>query len=312
MPRGSADFEEQIKSRDRDCPDAIYRYFDMKGVKATLTNRSLRFCSPVAYNDPFDCGWDPTWVLRTPEAKARHFELLREAIENPSSWPPGMPRSWRLALEEERKSIAHLQDTERESRIREFIGDASAYAAGASEFSGRLDKLRERMRVCSFTNLNDSILMWSHYADKHRGVVLGFDRHLLECSLRVPIMRVEYRESLPATVDVDSFLSNIIYGLNLDPSDERITECLTLAKYAQWAYEKEWRFVCVEPRYTPGIYSHFSFSPHCLVEVCFGAATDPSDRRTIMRLVREFGAKPDIVNMRSSPSQFALIREPIT
>ena len=36
------------------------------------------------------------------------------------------------------------------------------------------------MRVFCLSELDDSVLMWSHYADQHQGVVLGFDTEAME------------------------------------------------------------------------------------------------------------------------------------
>jgi hypothetical protein len=35
------------------------------------------------------------------------------------------------------------------------------------------DYFRKRMYVCSFSEINDSILMWSHYAKNHTGPCVG-------------------------------------------------------------------------------------------------------------------------------------------
>jgi hypothetical protein len=63
-------------------------------------------------------------------------------------------------------------------------------------------------------------LMWSHYADRHRGICLGFD---------VPeqnVLAVNYTDRRTK--------------LSKSPSDAEISS-LIYSKYQGWAYEKEWR-----------------------------------------------------------------------
>ena len=34
----------------------------------------------------------------------------------------------------------------------------------------KYDRLRERTWICSLSKINDSLLMWSHYANNHKGI----------------------------------------------------------------------------------------------------------------------------------------------
>jgi hypothetical protein len=75
----------------------------------------------------------------------------------------------------------------------------------------------------SFSATCTNILMWSHYAEKHRGMCLGFDVNSEK------VRKVNYE---PA-VEVIGGLS----GQNLIPFFER----LKWTKYIGWAYENEFR-----------------------------------------------------------------------
>jgi len=64
-------------------------------------------------------------------------------------------------------------------------------------------------------------VLWSHYADSHRGICLGFD--VIEDRLLRPVRYVKQRT--PFT---------------LPPAKEAISELL-FTKYWDWSYEQEWR-----------------------------------------------------------------------
>ena len=36
-------------------------------------------------------------------------------------------------------------------------------------------RYKKGLKVCSFTEVNDSIIMWSHYGDQHRGFCIEYD-----------------------------------------------------------------------------------------------------------------------------------------
>ena len=39
----------------------------------------------------------------------------------------------------------------------------------------QIEGFRKREKVCSFSAVNDSLLMWSHYGDNHRGFCIEYD-----------------------------------------------------------------------------------------------------------------------------------------
>lgn len=76
--------------------------------------------------------------------------------------------------------------------------------------------------VISFTEAIDNILMWSHYADAHRGMAIGFNpKHPFFSDIqrmRYTTQRTNLREEFPNIMGVELFF-----------------------KSDQWMYEKEWR-----------------------------------------------------------------------
>jgi len=78
----------------------------------------------------------------------------------------------------------------------------------------------EKWGIVCFTRRWRNPLLWSHYADKHRGICLGFD--VDERGLKP----VKYVTRRPA--------------LLIPPTEESINELL-FTKYRDWKYEEEWR-----------------------------------------------------------------------
>ena len=47
-----------------------------------------------------------------------------------------------------------------------------------------LNSEKDRFRICSFSRNPDNQLMWAHYAEGHRGLVLGVDIREADCEVR--------------------------------------------------------------------------------------------------------------------------------
>ena len=96
----------------------------------------------------------------------------------------------------------------------------------------REDYLRN-VGIVSLTARNDSTLMWAHYADSHRGLCFEFDL-TVGAHWGVAIVPVIYSEQ--CLVGKVSDLGSL-------------SEVMTASVYhksADWAYEKEWRFIHFE------------------------------------------------------------------
>jgi len=89
------------------------------------------------------------------------------------------------------------------------------------------DEMSKRHGVLCFSLSWHNPLLWSHYADRHRGIALGFDVH--EGILK----SVSYREQRPVLKEI---------------SDE-VAHWLLFTKYVDWKYEQEARiFTTLEDR----------------------------------------------------------------
>jgi hypothetical protein len=88
--------------------------------------------------------------------------------------------------------------------------------------------------ILSLTDRPESLVMWSHYADSHRGFALGFDPlhpffQNLETGLG-GVKKVRYSEKRPR---IKPFAS----------SDDPDHDPVFYTKNKEWAYESEWRLL---------------------------------------------------------------------
>ncbi len=109
--------------------------------------------------------------------------------------------------------------------------------------------LQQQSTVACFSEDVNSILMWSHYADYHKGFVLGYD--LREMLLPNPnglgLFPVVYDNK---RFDATSYLCYCLgfsMGLPMRNIDMMGHFKLLLYKAMEWAYELEWRLINAQP-----------------------------------------------------------------
>jgi uncharacterized membrane protein len=113
------------------------------------------------------------------------------------------------------------------------------------------DLIDTRFGVASLTTLGTDALMWSHYADSHRGLVIEYD--LAEyidgkSKSRMILMPVNYTSK---RVCINENVMDEIDLVNYDlKGNEDIVKMFLkgiYTKYSKWSIEKEWRSLTVLP-----------------------------------------------------------------
>lgn len=96
--------------------------------------------------------------------------------------------------------------------------------------------------VISLTESPDNLLMWSHYAEDHQGVVIELD---IDQSDPFQLFNVAHiATSSDAMFDKVNYRKKRPYdGLFLAASIQEIAKHYYLTKSDEWMYEKEWRYI---------------------------------------------------------------------
>ncbi|HUJ50337.1 MAG TPA: DUF2971 domain-containing protein [Bryobacteraceae bacterium] len=121
-----------------------------------------------------------------------------------------------------------------------------------------------RFGIICFSQQADSILMWSHYGDHHRGMCLGFS-HDEKTPLEQAIYPVEYTDEYP-----ELRFDQIWHGEGL----ARVLH----AKHSGWRYECELRQIMFD---RTGLQDY----PGRLTSVIFGLRTSKADEDLVRKLV---------------------------
>lgn len=93
------------------------------------------------------------------------------------------------------------------------------------------EKMQKRVFVACFSEINNSMLMWSHYAEQHTGLCIGYRLHdLIEKYNCFPVI---YSNQMPLISDIGNAEENTLYQS-------------ILTKREDWSYEQEWRIIEID------------------------------------------------------------------
>jgi hypothetical protein len=129
----------------------------------------------------------------------------------------------------------------------------------------------------------DEIMIWSHYANKHQGIRIGFE---FPEGIKFPfkIIPIDYRKQRVAL--------NLSEGMDSDQAKTAMQEMIKVKSIA-WQYEKEHRLItspdfCEFRRIQNGEYAHFfSFTREWIKHVDFGVRSSPTEIQNIKDLLKE-------------------------
>lgn len=150
------------------------------------------------------------------------------------------------------------------------------------------------MGICSFSSRSDNTLMWSHYAQEHKGFCIGIsplmikkDHSMGYMPENVGISSVRYTDGNPMLPLVQRFNNMFADGhYEDDLSGVLVQEALDAAvttKHLAWVYESEMRFIHHEGQNTVPI------ERESICEIVFGSRMPERHRNTLRRLAESSG-----------------------
>jgi len=238
-------YSDLIKNKE-----CLYRYrsSNIQSLDALRHNR-LFFSKPSEFNDPYD-----NLVY------ADSSRIVGEIIGNIKAGMDNYIKNNDFMNVYPYNIGAAMWKSNRNSAIREHI----------KRIYGAIDAVRihikDNSRIICFSEVNDSMLMWSHYADYHRGFLLVYDKEDLEKARgfndkdnetkeKTKLVQVNYvSNQTDLTTEMLAYIRNNILGnLGDEPnhdatiSSRKIINVIS-EKAVDWRYEKEWRLIPRVPK----------------------------------------------------------------
>jgi hypothetical protein len=224
-------------------------------VRQVFVEHQLFFASRTSFNDPFDC--------RVPSFLEIPGTILKRFVEE--------------FVDRKFPNSAEAEKVERMARL-----------MSVSALEGLRKGLQEevdRAGIVCFSKVRNDILMWAHYADKHRGLSLEFDGSD-NCLFFGEAQPVEYEDYTPIPLSEDK---------------ERQMTRIILTKSRHWSYEQEYRII------QPGkAGTKLDYPVELLTGVIFGCMMPDGIRKSVKQWAAKGDCRVAFFEARPKAAEFGL------
>lgn len=218
----------------------FYKYATCATALRIIETRSLRWSAPTLFNDPFD---HQTGFVMDMDLE-QFAKLLTDSSERlvfgnavPLANPPSLNTRMILKMRSIRHRLprdAFLKDIHEGS-----LEIAQRMEQNLQEFNSWIRGHLCDSRVLCVTEVPDNVVMWSHYADEHRGVVFK-----LRCDDQLPnrllaARKVEYTDKFLSFPSAEAYAKHLTGEVPVDLVP--LIEKIAFTKHKDWSYETEWR-----------------------------------------------------------------------
>ncbi|AVA23039.1 MULTISPECIES: DUF2971 domain-containing protein [unclassified Rhizobium] len=285
----------------------FYKYMTATTAKIVLRNRTLRWSAPALFNDPFDIQFNMQITADLASVKPLALERLWDVYQGRLEPDPQNPvgRLFKL-LRDPRVKLS------KDELFREF---GPAFEEGFERMlkalptvNAKAAKLLEDLKILCLTVRPDNSLMWAHYADSHKGVILRFRSIPAFDSPYGAARPIEYVDQVPPLVS-EIQLADIFAGVGtLDRAG--ILDRAVYTKSTEWAYEEEWRLNSGGGRRPGELFEDVPFGRNELDGLIFGLRTSADDRAELTALSSNYPNVELLVASRSENAFGLVIRAP--
>lgn len=220
-----------IQIKNENMPEIFYKYRGVSKYTLDALEKDVLYFSAISlFNDPFECAMSLSFE------QVQHLTYNRIITELKSFLKPGfsLTKDDVTPLEALRSQLMlGIPKEDEKSFETMFKWTDELIKAIKVKTSKEISQIGDEIyRVCSFSELNDSLLMWAHYANNHQGFCIGYNFKELHNDLTDLILPVIYSDEL---LEISKFL--------LPESNQSLLMNAITRKSKAWEYEKEWRML---------------------------------------------------------------------
>lgn len=282
----------------------FYKYMSASTCIKVLDTGKLRWTCPLVFNDPFDMQVELLTGFSIEELNVKLVEKWVDLIfseEKPVFFFQTNASNIILLMWENKDNL-NRSDVEKNL--------LSANSMSVESFEHRWGEVKDQLlqsakesRVLCLAEKNDNLLMWSHYADSHTGVVAGIKCVEEDDSAWLAAQRVEYQEHFP-TITVDEFIETSL-GISEKKLEEIALRKFVTTKSRDWEYEKEWRVVShlIDSSVS---YEDWKILSSELESIYFGCNISEENKMDILNILRQKYPNTKVYQSNKASSRYML------
>lgn len=263
---------------------SFFKYVTIETAKITLVNKTLRWSSPLLFDDPYDVTRELAAGIKPSEIQQCVIDTLVELVKKSEEEPPELNPLARQLFDLFKIAKRNNQLDKVIIELRESKEELAAYSPALGELRVMWQQWLPTFRILCLSARNDIALMWSKYAENYKGVVLEF-----ACSeqFKTPqlIAKPVLYEDRPSLLDKAGW-GKLLTRRQSDGIQYLFNEsCHT--KSLDWSYQEEWRVVSFRGPGEIGKYSDYKYYPQTLSAIYFGSEISLPDREALSSLLKD-------------------------
>lgn len=292
----------------------LFKYVTVETARAVLANKTLRWSAPETFNDPFEFKSPFGLGFEWGEVEEPFYdEYSRVATQVVDPWLAPVDQNSAVEGVIQARSLYKGKDPALVvDKIRPgYPKLLDHWRKGAEQDEQTWNLWRRQYRVLCLAAEPNNILLWSHYAKDHTGMVFAFEPKLELDSAFFAARPVFYSREVRNAGTLAQFIKYVT-GQWPKPNNAGAFEKSAFTKSLLWGYENEWRILDKESTSTSDLHSYRPFDPRELVEVYFGCRTTPAHRTEIMTAANALGTPISFLQMHDERIRFELTPISIT
>lgn len=257
-------------------------------ARCVLQNSSLRWSSPILFNDPFDVPRELSFGLSSEDIVRALARRMANLIEQPPEDTSDLEPKVRLIVETVKRGITDDLRAELLAGLADSGETHRPTGASMEVFREMWRRLLPDFRILCLTESPAHAAMWYHYADQYRGIVVE-----LRCdddldSAWLAAKPVSYPSTKPAVYTADGWAELLTTEQTI--AMNRLLHSATYTKAPDWGYENEWRITSFRRPSDTGPFTDYRFNPLEIAAVYFGPYISITDRIAISTFADQYPA----------------------
>jgi len=267
----------------------FYKYMPTETAIIVLQNKTLRWSSPIIFNDPFDVPreflpdvtdiqvWQALKDKTLTEIQHPSFDLQRFNKDLISivkhlkhKYPKGVPEELISKFKTALTLFPIPEDAKKSLQI----------------FKENWLSSLNKIRILCLSESPTILPMWNHYADGYKGIVLEIRCSDELDSASLVARPVNYSNKKPLTYTAEGVAE--LFHLEPEEISHYITHELPYIKTMDWAYEREWRISYPCGGDGSNLYNDLKFNPGELNSVILGPDFDDSKLPFLIELIKQY------------------------
>jgi hypothetical protein len=244
---------------------SFFKYMSAATARTVLANRSLRWSSPILFNDPFGVPRELSFGL-TPKSIVDAFpQLMADMINRPPDDTSELNAGVKLIVDTVKKGVSEEVKAELLAGLREVAASHNPTGAGMDALRAIWRSSLIDLRILCLSEGPAHMAMWYHYADQYSGAVLEFRCCDARDSAWLAARPVIYSHEKPAIYTSEGWAKLLMRPPKI--SVKALLDLATYTKSSDWSYEHEWRVTSVKRPNDSGPFTDYKFHAEEFAEI---------------------------------------------